>query len=125
MITIEFRGKCIETNEWLCGDLVHDTEGGCYVYPIDCGGLWKNNKVYPETVGQFTGMCDQHGGKIYEGDIVQYMSLKLIVAWDEKTCAFVMENNDLSIPLINERIHVISVIGDIHDTPGVYPGVIR
>lgn len=72
---IEFRGKRLDNDEWLYGDLMHDDQGGCYIYPLDSLGLFAENKVDNDTVGQFTGMSDRHGNKVFEGDIVRKRDL--------------------------------------------------
>lgn len=74
---IEFRGKRLDNGEWICGDLMHDNHGGCYIYPLDSLGLFTENKVANDTVGQFTGLVDKKGVKIFEGDIVE------CVSWNE------------------------------------------
>ena len=74
---IEFRGKRLDNGEWLYGDLMHDNHGGCYIYPLDSLGLFAENKVAHDTVGQFAGLVDKKGVKIFEGDIVE------CVSWNE------------------------------------------
>lgn len=91
MREILFRGKRIDNGEWVEGSLLkcnRINKGKVYICPdtnvcdvnmddggkiIDVGlnfGCWY--EVDPETVGQFTGMADKTGRKIFEEDIINF-----------------------------------------------------
>lgn len=69
-----FRGKSVETNEWVYGAYVLEKYSNTpYICCFEYGTFVtiKQVEVVPETVGEFTGMTDKNGTKIFEGDIVR------------------------------------------------------
>ena len=120
MREILFRGKRRDNSEWFCGDLLH-LEHCLSIHS-------KNNahSVIPETIGQYTGLTDKNGNKIFEGDIVElhFSGARGVVIFD-KYCFIIevhafggMERN-----IIGEYDKdVLEVIGNIYDNMELMKG---
>lgn len=156
MREILFRGKRKDNGEWIEGDLLHDrfifsNEKICRIYNEESKLTHRQDLVIPETVGQYTGLPDKNGKKIFEGDIVEFYffdkehknTKTMQVEWrDSGFCMRELFRNyrladDFSI--IDEKIftyrneirngvyrtnnvYFIEVIGNIHDNPELLKG---
>lgn len=78
MREILFRGQCEATNEWVYGLPVTETTLSNSISHISqySGTERKfgrtNVKIKPESIGQFTGLLDRKGNKIFEGDLCRF-----------------------------------------------------
>lgn len=94
---IEFRG--FDGTKWYYGDLEYNRKNDVariHTYNED-GSYCRQYTVDPDTVGQFTGMKDKHGKKVFEDDIVRRRDSAFgyvdtgVVKYDCNLGAFVLE----------------------------------
>lgn len=134
MDKIEFRGKRKDNGEWVYGSLLVSkgvNDGKHYIIPKTVSAKYDSAynalkigyfiEVDPETVGQFTGIKDENGKKIYEGDLVQvldYASWEGLykVVWDEESLMYVLEDAYGDKEKMCEFEHYL-VRGNIYENP--------
>lgn len=123
---ILFRGKRIDNGEWIYGFYVPVGERNHYILTgkINIIGVavgFEHVAVDPETVCMFTGLLDGDGMKIFEGDILKFMSGNYVVEWCGKHCKFLQVDKMFSREL-HCCINGGEVIGNIHDNPEFLEG---
>ena len=124
MREIEFRGKDIISGELVKGDLIHgvgDKCGKVFILPIRVNLAYVKNcdpldgvEVDPKTVGQFTGLLDKNGKKIFEGDIIE----EGVVYFDDEYLGFFVKGDFVEgehKPLYD--IPLPEIIGNVTDNP--------
>ena len=119
---ILFRGKTLDNGEWVYGSLfgkrhiaVEIREGE---EPVSSFGVatYRWVEVIPETVGQYTGLDDKNGVKVFEGDVLVYNGDEFLIFWDKERSGFYLnywqydEQYDFS-----EFWPTSEVIDNIHD----------
>ena len=115
MKEILFRGKRIDNGEWVEGDLLHSyfKKGDTCI----CCPDWTNIKrVDPATVGQYTGLVDKSGKKIFEGDVVKQGGEIGEVYYERNYCTFaiILKRN---MDLFKHIKYNCEITGNIHDNP--------
>lgn len=134
MRDILFRGQRFDNGEWVYGSLLVATNNGQTAYMIYGGDFYiigdqvksgSHALVVPETVGQYTGLTDKNGRKIFEGD-----TLVINEAWHYPVCVkfteFSWECHSPTHKLYRHRLEVnpekYEVIGNIYDNPELLGG---
>ncbi len=121
-----FRGRQKGGKEWFEGDLsylVHDKKE-CYIFPPDGYNSPDCYEVDPDTVGQYVGIPDKKGNKIFDGDIIRFRLERkwfiCSVQWSNAVCAFVAKiNDDDPNDFFFLDGYMLEVIGNIYDNPEI------
>ena len=152
MREIIFRGKRTYNGEWVYGWPFADTADcslkkagkcGCphdgseyfIVEWVDDFHEYEEREVIPDTVGQYTGLKDKHGKRIFEGEILRIAKIadelggyyrppldytvNVVVKWD--LCAWMWETlcDDKRYITFPDawRLYECEIIGNVHDNP--------
>lgn len=125
---IKFRGKDIKTGEWFFGNLFDkDIYGRTHICTTRKGCL----NIDPSTVGQFTGLLDNNGNEIYEGDILMFREEEdcndtLVVMWDKGSFVAEYPNRGEGACIRSNYFaafpEMFRVVGNIHDNPELLKG---
>lgn len=123
MREIEFRGKRIDNGKWVVGDICHHDGVVSFIGQHPADGSMVVYDLYSETVGQFTGLLDKNGKKIFEGDVVSlegWMPKEMQICFIEG--AFCLANkkgeyvSDIHY-IQHAGIKCAEIIGNIYDNP--------
>lgn len=116
MRAILFRGMRIDNGEWVEGDFCSPCNICCKI--IENGeDVWDDKSVVAETVGQFTGLTDKKGKRIFEGDVIAYdNSPQGYVIFHEGE--FMLQGiKPKKITSLKKYAYLLEVIGNAYDNP--------
>lgn len=128
MREILFRGKRVDNGEWVYGAyyglcrMTNKAGDFGYAHLMRQSNDEPLYRVDPETVGQFTGVYDRNGKKIFEGDIIAFRSSESIyeVAYDITDSKFIIllrNGKDSFLRFYNISAYYFSVIANKWDNP--------
>ena len=143
MREILFRGKSLETQKWLEGFYLKSPEfdnDGIAVITTETPR--RANYVYKETIGQYTGLTDKNGKRIFEGDVIRFQKFKDEPLWIGvvvyENCLYIAKGvmplsyekregekaakHGFEVQVSGINKSTIEVIGNIHDNPELLKG---
>ena len=127
MREILFRGKRVDNGKWVYGLLCRVGDTYANIRRMDIGVLYS---VLTNTIGQYTGLTNKNGKKIFEGDIIKIVpdcdysddySISKVYSYNGVFCVDYHGDDFDSTALGFLKDYLpdgdFEVIGNIHDNP--------
>lgn len=136
MREIEFRGKRIDNGEWVYGNLMQFEDSATFIFADERKGastltyahfiINNMHAIDEKTLGQYTGLKDKNGKKIFEGDIVDisvydrldWSSIKGKVVF--LNGAWLVEDVGHFAITLQSETNEIEIIGNVHENLGLW-----
>lgn len=128
--------KIFVDDKWIKGEWVYGyyirygwtNQEKDYIVPLYASDLYAK-EVIPETVGQYTGLTDKNGKKIFKGDILEFSDRLVVVfwhvhlgCWDSNFLKFTNKENGKDDMSSLNWSYKSKVIGSIYDNPELLEG---
>ena len=129
MREILFRGKRVSGNkEWIFGNVNYYPNLNRWfirLQPAMSVLQTLEDEVAANTVGQYTGLTDKNGKKIFDGDIVKYKEENGEIVYHDQEAMFVVCFDTWFTDFDHLYGKDVEIVGNIHDNPELLEGGVQ